>query len=73
MEESQIASLPPELAAEAQFLRRDWESRNGARVDNHPPSNALCKYQIEWTQLSLTNDLLFPRCSTLPDNATELG
>lgn len=44
MEESQIASLPPELAAEAQFLRRDWESRNGARMDAHPPSNALCKY-----------------------------
>ncbi|XP_070138870.1 E3 ubiquitin-protein ligase HUWE1 isoform X1 [Drosophila bipectinata] len=41
MEESQIASLPPELAAEAQFLRRDWESRNGARMDAHPPSNAL--------------------------------
>jgi len=44
MEESQIASLPPELAAEAQFLRRDWESRNGARMDAHPPSNALCKW-----------------------------
>lgn len=33
MDESQIASLPPELAAEAQYLRRDWESRNGARLD----------------------------------------
>lgn len=47
MEESQIASLPPELAAEAQFLRRDWESRNGARMDAHPPTNALCKYPQE--------------------------
>lgn len=28
MEDSQIAALPPELAAEAQNLRRDWESRN---------------------------------------------
>lgn len=28
MEESQISVLPPELAAEAQNLRRDWESRN---------------------------------------------
>jgi E3 ubiquitin-protein ligase HUWE1 len=28
MEESQIAVLPPELAAEAQNLRREWESRN---------------------------------------------
>ncbi|XP_036319887.1 E3 ubiquitin-protein ligase HUWE1 isoform X1 [Rhagoletis pomonella] len=33
MEESQIASLPPDLAAEAQYLRRDWESRNGPSVD----------------------------------------
>ncbi|XP_017050710.2 LOW QUALITY PROTEIN: E3 ubiquitin-protein ligase HUWE1 [Drosophila ficusphila] len=45
MEESQIASLPPELAAEAQFLRRDWESRNGARLDTHPASNALSRFQ----------------------------
>lgn len=28
MEDSQIAALPPELAAEAQNLRRDWETRN---------------------------------------------
>lgn len=28
MEESQISVLPPDLAAEAQNLRRDWESRN---------------------------------------------
>ncbi|XP_059469591.1 E3 ubiquitin-protein ligase HUWE1 isoform X4 [Neocloeon triangulifer] len=28
MEESQISVLPPELAAEAQTLRRDWEARN---------------------------------------------
>lgn len=28
MEDSQISVLPPELAAEAQNLRRDWESRN---------------------------------------------
>lgn len=28
MEESQISVLPPELAEEAQTLRRDWESRN---------------------------------------------
>ena len=28
MEESQISALPPDLAAEAQNLRRDWESRN---------------------------------------------
>lgn len=33
MEDSQISSLPPDLAAEAQHLRRDWESRNGARLD----------------------------------------
>ncbi|XP_004536763.1 E3 ubiquitin-protein ligase HUWE1 isoform X2 [Ceratitis capitata] len=33
MEESQIASLPPDLAAEAQYLRRDWESRNGPSAD----------------------------------------
>ncbi|XP_011213379.2 E3 ubiquitin-protein ligase HUWE1 [Bactrocera dorsalis] len=33
MEESQIASLPPDLAAEAQYLRRDWESRNGPNID----------------------------------------
>ncbi|SPP78575.1 E3 ubiquitin-protein ligase HUWE1 isoform X2 [Drosophila guanche] len=46
MEESQIASLPPELAAEAQFLRRDWETRNGPRLgDVHPPSNALSRFQ----------------------------
>lgn len=28
MEDSQISVLPPDLAAEAQNLRRDWESRN---------------------------------------------
>ncbi|RZF32790.1 hypothetical protein LSTR_LSTR011436 [Laodelphax striatellus] len=28
MEESQISVLPPELAAEAQNLRREWEARN---------------------------------------------
>lgn len=28
MEDSQIAALPPDLAAEAQNLRRDWETRN---------------------------------------------
>jgi E3 ubiquitin-protein ligase HUWE1 len=28
MEESQISVLPPDLAAEAQTLRRDWEARN---------------------------------------------
>ncbi|CAH1120985.1 unnamed protein product [Ceutorhynchus assimilis] len=28
MEESQISALPPELAAEAQNLRRDWYARN---------------------------------------------
>ncbi|XP_055847251.1 E3 ubiquitin-protein ligase HUWE1 isoform X2 [Episyrphus balteatus] len=28
MEDSQIASLPPDLVAEAQNLRRDWEHRN---------------------------------------------
>ena len=28
MEDSQISALPPDLAAEAQNLRRDWESRN---------------------------------------------
>lgn len=28
IEESQISVLPPELAAEAQNLRRDWEARN---------------------------------------------
>lgn len=28
MEDSQISVLPPELAAEAQNLRRDWETRN---------------------------------------------
>lgn len=28
MEDSQIAALPPELAVEAQNLRRDWETRN---------------------------------------------
>lgn len=28
MEESQISVLPPELVAEAQTLRRDWEARN---------------------------------------------
>ena len=28
MEESQISVLPPDLAAEAQSLRRDWEARN---------------------------------------------
>ena len=32
MEDSQIATLPPDLAAEAQFLRRDWETRNGSRI-----------------------------------------
>lgn len=30
MEDSQIAALPPELAQEAQNLRRDWETRNRA-------------------------------------------
>jgi len=28
MEDSQISALPPDLAAEAQTLRRDWETRN---------------------------------------------
>lgn len=28
MEDSQIAVLPPELAVEAQNLRREWETRN---------------------------------------------
>ena len=28
MEDSQISALPPDLAAEAQNLRRDWETRN---------------------------------------------
>ena len=28
MEESQISVLPPELAQEAQNLRREWEARN---------------------------------------------
>lgn len=28
MDESQIAVLPPDLASEAQNLRREWESRN---------------------------------------------
>ena len=28
MEDSQMAVLPPELAAEAQNLRREWEARN---------------------------------------------
>lgn len=28
MEESQIAALPPEIAQEAQSLRREWETRN---------------------------------------------
>lgn len=33
MEDSQISSLPPELAAEAQHLRRDWETRSGRRSE----------------------------------------
>lgn len=28
MEDSQISALPPEIAAEAQTLRREWETRN---------------------------------------------
>lgn len=28
MEESQISVLPPDLAQEAQNLRREWEARN---------------------------------------------
>lgn len=28
MEESQISVLPPDLAEEAQNLRREWEARN---------------------------------------------
>jgi len=28
MEDSQIAVLPPDLASEAQNLRREWETRN---------------------------------------------
>lgn len=28
MEDSQFSALPPDIAAEAQNLRRDWESRN---------------------------------------------
>ncbi|XP_039153200.1 E3 ubiquitin-protein ligase HUWE1 isoform X2 [Drosophila simulans] len=54
MEESQIASLPPELAAEAQFLRRDWESRNGARMDAHPTTNALSRFQTTLQSLDDT-------------------
>ncbi|XP_037929563.1 E3 ubiquitin-protein ligase HUWE1 [Teleopsis dalmanni] len=42
MEESQMASLPPDLAAEAQNLRREWESRNNSRFDNSQ-SNTLSK------------------------------
>lgn len=41
MEDSQISSLPPELAAEAQHLRRDWETRSGRRADMQ--TNSLSK------------------------------
>ncbi|XP_063928722.1 E3 ubiquitin-protein ligase HUWE1 isoform X2 [Zophobas morio] len=32
MEDSQMSALPPDLAAEAQTLRRDWEARNRQMV-----------------------------------------
>ncbi|XP_048517112.1 E3 ubiquitin-protein ligase HUWE1 isoform X3 [Dendroctonus ponderosae] len=35
MEDSQMSALPPELAAEAQNLRRDWHSRGGRQ--SHRP------------------------------------
>lgn len=43
MEDSQISVLPPELAAEAQNLRREWEARNRQlmqeRFINHVTNN----------------------------------
>ena len=45
MEESQISILPPELAAEARYLRRDWESRNESRMDA-AHSNTLSKFRM---------------------------
>lgn len=45
MEDSQIAALPPDLAAEAQNLRREWESRNRHMQDrfftSHPGQSTL--------------------------------
>lgn len=35
MEDSQISALPPDLAAEAQNLRRDWETRNRQIMQEH--------------------------------------
>lgn len=50
MEDSQMASLPPELAAEAQHLRRDWETRNGRRLDIQ--ANSLSKYSLAYYKYS---------------------
>ncbi|KAJ1530610.1 hypothetical protein ONE63_005490 [Megalurothrips usitatus] len=45
MEDSQISALPPDLAAEAQNLRREWESRNRHMHDrfftSHPGPSTL--------------------------------
>lgn len=55
MEDSQIAALPPELAQEAQNLRRDWETRNRAIQERilapgfgHPlrPAGSRSKFTI---------------------------
>lgn len=60
MEDSQISALPPDLAAEAQNLRRDWETRNRQmqeRIFSSSFSNALRHVgnRSEYSQSRLSN------------------
>lgn len=54
MEDSQISALPPDLAAEAQNLRRDWETRNRqimqehiniSQIDTAPTFSSVLRYR----------------------------
>lgn len=54
MEDSQISALPPDLAAEAQNLRRDWETRNRqimqehiniSQIDTTPTFSSVLRYR----------------------------
>uniref|UniRef100_A0A1A9ZLS0 HECT-type E3 ubiquitin transferase n=1 Tax=Glossina pallidipes TaxID=7398 RepID=A0A1A9ZLS0_GLOPL len=57
MEDSQISSLPPDLAAEAQHLRRDWESRNGARLDmQRNPINGYLSSRLSASSQNLNEE-----------------
>lgn len=69
MEESQIAALPPELAVEAQSLRREWETRNRQLLQDrflhshHSASTTLSsilRNSGEECPFSITEDRMYP-------------